>query len=550
MTKTKLEICGPPGTQEVILGPKGAVLGRDLGCDVTLDHYNVSRVHARISQDPFGRWIVEDMDSQNGILVSGQRIRSQALQYGQTFSIHPFDLTLLLETESQTSLGHSSQETIHIVDSRMDGNISVYHSDATVMFSSTLVHYLNELNARLLQLSGPPDLYAEASSCLAGMLDALVAIVRLPSDAQPLPESPDVLTVHLGASEKDVGRTDNPCIHFSKRVLDATRQTPSPVMAGSVHASAEDLRLTVIDELRPHRVFSAQVNQLEDSVDVLYIDIPEGQSPDHMFDFVEAVARQINFAQKSLFLAELEKQEKALREANAQLKQKDRIKDEYVSRVTHDIKGHLAAIQNCLYAVVETSGGTLAERPVDFLNRAMNRTKELTAFVRKLLHLTQMKLSGRFDVEPFSMSRVLQNALTTVESSAQDKSITLTSEIDDPLGSLVGDAFSVTEMITNLLYNAVKYTPSGNAVHLRAGNRGEHVQIEIVDTGMGIPADELVYIFDEFYRASNVAKRKQEGNGLGLSIVRQIVESHGGSVSVQSEEGQGSTFTVLLPKSV
>ena len=547
MMKTKLVISGPPGTQEVPLGPQGVTLGRSSGCDVTLDHYNVSRVHARIFQDPFGRWIVEDMDSCNGVLVNGQRIRAQTVQYGQTVTIHPFDLSVMGETDRETNAGQLTQGAIPIVDKGTDEHISLYRGDETAMFSPALVHHLNELSGRLLHLSGPSDLYAEASRSLAGMLDARVAIVRLPPESRPSPELPDVLALHFGKAEKAPDLQAKPYVRFSKRVLDAARRTGSPVMASSVHSPGGNLRLTVADQDRPHLVFSAQVNKLNDSVDVLYIDISESQAPDHLFDFVEAAARQINFSQKSLFLAELEKQEEALRKANALLKQKDRIKDEYVSRVTHDIKGHLAAIQNCLYAIAETSGGALGERPTDFLGRAMNRTRQLTTFVRELLSLTKMRLSGRMEAKPFSLPQVLRDALAAVESKAQEKSIAITSEIAATVGNVVGNAFSVTEMVTNLLFNAIKYTPANGTVHLQAGHCGERVRIDIIDTGIGIPAEELEHVFDEFFRASNAIKGKQEGSGLGLSIVKQVVERHGGTISVQSDEGCGSTFTVLLP---
>ena len=548
MTKTKLVISGPPGTQEVPLEPKGVILGRSSGCDVTLDHFNVSRVHARIFQDPFGRWVVEDMDSCNGVLVNGQRIRAQAVQYGQIVMIHPFALSVVGERDRETHVGHSAQSAIPIVDKGSDEQISLYRGDETAIFSQALVHHLNDLSDRLLQLSGPSDLYAEASRCLAGMLDTLVAIVRLPSEPQPLPESPDVLALHLGNAEKHPDVQTESRVRFSKRVLDAVRRTGSPVMASSMHSPGGDLHLTVADEGCPRLVFSAQVNKLNDSVDVLYIDISEGQTPDRMFDFVEASARQINYSQKSLFLAELEKQEEALRAANALLKQKDRIKDEYVSRVTHDIKGHLAAVQNCLYAITETAGGSLGERPTDFLDRAMNRTKQLTTFIRELLSLTKMRLSGRLEVESFCLPQVLRNSLAAVENKAQEKSITVTADIEATMGEVVGNEFSLTEMVTNLLFNAVKYTPEHGTVHLEASDRGEHVRIDITDTGIGIPTEDLGHVFDEFFRASNVTKNKQEGSGLGLSIVKQIIEGHGGTISVQSEEGRGSTFTVLLPR--
>jgi signal transduction histidine kinase len=267
-----------------------------------------------------------------------------------------------------------------------------------------------------------------------------------------------------------------------------------------------------------------------------------------MFDFVEAVAKQINLTQKTLFFNELKKQEKALREANIQLKEKDRIKDEYVVRVTHDIKGHLAAIKSCLYISSDKLIGPLTEKQSDFMARAMNRTTQLTTFVKELLDLTQMRLSGRLRMAAFSLPDVISKALAGIAAGAKEKSITVTSNVHPSVGQIVGDEFSINEMITNLLFNAVKYTPRNGTVHLEAKDRDDCVEIDIIDTGIGIPADEIGEVFDEFFRASNAKKSEKDGTGLGLSIVKQIVERHGGNISVQSQEGRGATFTVTLPK--
>jgi signal transduction histidine kinase len=306
--------------------------------------------------------------------------------------------------------------------------------------------------------------------------------------------------------------------------------------------------LTIVDEYKPHLVFAARVNDLGDTVDALYVDILEVKSSKEMFDFVEAAARQINFAQKNLFFIELKKQEKALREANIQLREKDRIKDEYVSRVTHDIKGHLAAVQSCLYIAANESTGPLNEKQSDFLSRALKRNGQLTDFVKELLNLTQMRLSGRLQMEPFSLPDSISKALASIANRAKEKSITVSSNVDPSLGQIIGNEFSINEMITNLLFNAVKYTPENKTVHLEAKGYDDHAQIDFVDTGIGIPADELANVFDEFFRATNAQKSEKDGTGLGLSIVKQIVERHGGEISVESEQGQGTKFTVTLPK--
>ena len=548
MAKTKLIISGPVETQEISVDPKGTTIGRGSNCDVVLDHGNVSRLHARIYQDPFGRWIIEDLESQNGVFVKEQRIKAQAVLPNQKISIRPFSLSLLQESDQQMVPGTPSHTTIPAVDRGSEENIVSYRADEATILSPALMQHLNELTSRLLKLSTPSELYSEACFCLAQILDTLVAIVRLPCNSEPLPRFPDILACHFGGVATNAAILQTANLHLSKRVLDAVRSTDAPVMARSGPSPSRHLVLTVVDESSPHVVFSARVNHFGDTIDALYVDILEDKSPKEIFDFVEAVARQINFVQKNLFFTQLEKQERALREANTQLKEKDRIKDEYVSRVTHDIKGHLAAIQSCLYIAGDESSGPLNDKQSDFMGRAQRRTTQLTNFVKELLNLTQMRLSGRIKMEAFSLKDSISKALATVARKAMDKSITVTSNVEPSMGQITGDEFSINEMLTNLLFNAIKYTPEKETVHLEAKTRDDCVQIDITDTGIGIPADELGNVFDEFFRASNAKKSEKDGTGLGLSIVKQIVERHRGEISVQSQEGQGTTFTVTLPK--
>jgi len=546
MAETKLIISGPKETKEVLLNPKGTTLGRGSDCDIILDDSAVSRLHARISQDPFGRWIVEDNDSQNGILIEGQRIKAQAILPNQKINIRPFTLSILQEASQHTLPGTAPKSTILIVDKALEQDIVSYKADQATILSPDLIHDLNELTGHLMKLSSPAELYSEACQELAKMLDTLIAIVRLPCNSEPLPTPPDVLSFNFG--NREIRSDREVYLHFSKRVLEAVRSTNAPVMASSGRSSQRDIALTIVDDYKPHVVFSARVNDLGESIDALYVDILEKKSSKEMFDFVEAAARQINFAQKNLFFIELQKQEKALREANDKLTEKDRIKDEYVARVTHDIKGHLAAIQSSLYVAANESSGSLNEIQSKFMDKALNRAGQVTNFVRELLNLTQMRLSGRFDMEPFSLPDVISKSLTSIATRAKEKSITVSSDIEPSVGEIIGHEFSINEMITNLLFNAVKYTPDNKTVHLDAKCFDDHVQIDIIDTGIGIPAEDLGKVFEEFFRAGNARKNEKDGTGLGLSIVKQIVERHSGKISVQSQEGQGSTFTVIMPK--
>jgi len=549
MVKTKLIISGPVDTREVLLESKGTTLGRGSHCDVLLDDEAVSRLHARIYQDPFGRWIVEDLKSHNGVLVDGQRIKAQAVLHGQKVSIYPFTLRLSEESDQKTVTGASFRSAIPIVDRGLEEDIVSYHAKEAAILSPDLMQYLNDFTGHLLKLSTPSELYSEACLRLAQFFDTLVAIVRLPRISEPLPKSPDILACQYGTSQTNTANVVQASnLHFSKRVLDAVRSADTPVMASSKVSSDQKMMLTVVDEHEPHVVFAARVNDLGKAVDALYLDILQDKAPKEMFDFTEAAARQINFVQKTLFFTELQKREKALREANIQLKEKDRIKDEYVSRVTHDIKGHLAAIQSCLYVAADESSGSLNDKQSDFLSRGLERTAQLTSFVKELLNLTQMRLSGRLQMEVFSLPDCVSKALATVARKAKDKSITVSSNIEPSLGQIVGNEFSINEMLTNLLFNAIKYTPENKTVHIEAKSDGDCVQIDIADTGIGIPADEVGSVFEEFFRASNAKKSEKDGTGLGLSIVKQIVERHGGEISVQSQEGKGTNFTVTLPK--
>lgn len=548
MAETKLIISGPDETREVLLDPKGATLGRGENCDVILDHSAVSRLHARIYQDPFGRWIVEDLGSHNGVLVEGQRVKAHVVWPGQKIGISHFTMSLSEESDQQTVPRTSIQNAIPIVDKGLEEDIVSYRADQVSTLSPAIMQHLNELTSRLLELASPAELYSEACLCLANTFDTLVAVVRVPCNSEPLSRSPDILACNFGKVTVDASvlRTSN--LHFSRRVLDAVRSSDAPVMAGSKPSSGQDMMLTVVDEYKPHVVFSARVNDLGDAVDALYLDIPQVKSPDEMFDFMEAAARQISFVQKGLFFAELEKKEKVLREANLQLREKDRIKDEYVSRLTHDIKGHLAAIQSCLHIAGDESAGPLSARQSDFMNRARKRTAQVSDFIKELLNLTQMRLSGQFKMASFSLPVFISRALETVERKAKDKSITVTSNIERSVSQIVGNQFSINEMLTNLLFNAVKYTSESKTVHLEAKGYDDYVQIDITDTGIGIPEGEIGSVFDEFFRASNAKEYEKDGTGLGLSIVKQIVERHGGKICVQSQQGQGATFSVTLPK--
>ncbi len=273
-TTTKLIISGPIDVKEILLGPKGATLGRSPDCDIVLDHSNISRLHARIFRDPFGRWIIEDLESQNGVLVEGERIKAQAILPNQKISIRPFTLSLLQGLEQRIAPDSSIQAKVSIVDTGLEENVVSYKADRDGILSAALIRRLNKITGHLLELQSPLELYSEASYCLATMLDALVAFVRLDPTSDSLTSSHQILACHFGKDATKDATTQTSNIHLSRRVLDTVRSTNTPVMARSGPSSDRQLVLTISDEVTPHIVFSAPINEFDGTLDALYIEYP------------------------------------------------------------------------------------------------------------------------------------------------------------------------------------------------------------------------------------------------------------------------------------
>ncbi|OFY47379.1 MAG: hypothetical protein A2Y87_09180 [Bacteroidetes bacterium RBG_13_46_8] len=242
------------------------------------------------------------------------------------------------------------------------------------------------------------------------------------------------------------------------------------------------------------------------------------------------------------------KSEETYVKTNIELENKDKLKNEYVLRVTHDIKGHVAAILSCIEVIRSKITGPLNEVQEEFANRAYVRTELLAAFVKNLLNLTKKRLKHDNEFEEFMFQDLIQKVVNSVQILARDKAIDFNTYVDTSIGQFTGNPFMIEELYSNLLLNAVKYTPARGHITLSVKNHPDQIASEISDSGIGIPQEELLKVFDEFYRASNVPKDIKTGSGLGLSIVKQIIEIHKGKIWVSSELGVWTKFTFILPK--
>ena len=228
-------------------------------------------------------------------------------------------------------------------------------------------------------------------------------------------------------------------------------------------------------------------------------------------------------------------------------KDANRLKDEFLAVLSHELRTPLNAIVG--YARL-LSGGVLskqkAARGLEILER--NATW-LTQIVEDVLDVSRI-VSGkiRLDVQSVDLSLIVDNAVATVQPAADANGIRLQSIIDPQVGPVSGDPGRLQQVVWNLLSNAVKFTPKEGRVQVRVVRVNSHVEIIVSDTGIGIRPAFLPYVFERFRQADAGTTRKSGGLGLGLAIVRHIVEMHGGSVEASSAgEGQGATFTVKMP---
>jgi len=545
MADVSVKISGPTGNRTAILNPHGSTLGRGRLCDIILNHDSVSRLHARIYRDVVGSWKIEDVDSQNGVVVDGQQVDSQNLTLDNKIEISVFTLTLQEDT-SKPRQDETPVQPLSSSDRHGRDTVISYRPKSATVLGSELLSAFNSFTDNLLKMMDSAVLYAQACRHLEELLGGSVTILRLSLPIETLGVQPEVLASQI-AQDQDAGGNEVLGPQFSQSVLKAACTTEEPVMTQSHPTSEQDLALTIVNKTNPRVVFAAPVNKIGDTIDLLYVDLPEDKMSGTMFDFIEAISRQINFVQKSLFYRELQKTEQALREANRELQDKDRIKDEYVSRITHDIKGHLGVIKSCLGLADEKSGIGSPEKKAEFLERASGRTTQLLTFIADLLQITKLRLSGQAEVKSFSLKAAILKSLETVSPGAKEKHIDLESNVAATIDTMTGDELSITEVVTNLLFNAIKYSPEHEKVALTAEMQNDGIIIAVSDTGIGIPEDEIDQVFNEFFRARNAVAFAKDGSGLGLALVKQIVERHGGTITAKNNTGKGATFSIILP---
>jgi PAS domain S-box-containing protein len=227
----------------------------------------------------------------------------------------------------------------------------------------------------------------------------------------------------------------------------------------------------------------------------------------------------------------------------------DRMKSTFVSLASHELRTPLNAIMGYAELLHEQVYGPLSDRQQDATKRILANTNHMLSLANNLLDRAQIEAGTlELNVADFSPAQTVAEAVSAMEILARNKGLELTSEAAENLPDTVtGDRQRVNQVVVNLIGNALKFTREGG-VHVRAYSPDEtRWAVDVTDTGIGIPEEAQGYIFEPFRQADESATREYGGAGLGLSIVRQLVEMMGGRITLTSEVGKGSTFTIVLP---
>lgn len=226
----------------------------------------------------------------------------------------------------------------------------------------------------------------------------------------------------------------------------------------------------------------------------------------------------------------------------------DRAKSEFVSTVSHELRTPMTAIKGYTDLLYSGAAGPISAEQRRFLSTIKSNTDRLTALINDLLDISRMETGRvRFEPRPLQIGGVIADVVNVLAGQAEAKQQRLSYDIAAGLPDIMGDRDRLNQVLTNLIGNAIRYTPEGGEIVVRAYPVEKAVRVDVQDTGIGIAPEDLGHIFERFYRADHPLVQETRGTGLGLYIVKMFVEMHGGRIWVESELGKGSTFTFILP---
>ncbi len=239
-----------------------------------------------------------------------------------------------------------------------------------------------------------------------------------------------------------------------------------------------------------------------------------------------------------------------LQSAYEELKSLDRMKSEFLSNVSHELKTPLVSIRGYSELMYDEKLGTIPEAQKKALEATIRNTDRLTRLIDSLLFLSIQQMGApeiKMKPKPQSIDEIITSSMADMNVQAGKKNISIIKDVASNL-MVMGDRDRLTEVFMNLMDNAIKFTPPGGKITIKAWEEKNNVHTTVTDTGIGIPKNVLPFLFQRFYQADASLTRKYGGTGLGLYICKSIVDAHKGEIWIESEVGKGATVHVLLPR--
>jgi len=226
----------------------------------------------------------------------------------------------------------------------------------------------------------------------------------------------------------------------------------------------------------------------------------------------------------------------------------ERLKSEFISLVSHELRTPLSSVSGYMDMILDGDAGDINEEQKDYLGVAKRNVDKLTKLVTDLLTVSRIEAGAiKLNLEPLNLADVIRDTVENLRPQFNLKNQHVTLETPNEDTSVNGDAERLGQVFTNLLSNAQKYTPNEGYITVKLGVEEHMIRVDVKDTGIGLTKEDLQKLFTKFFRSRDSEAQQITGVGLGLWITRSLVEMHGGEISVTSEYGKGSTFTVFLP---
>lgn len=349
-----------------------------------------------------------------------------------------------------------------------------------------------------------------------------------------------VLRIHQGLPDEFVEKVRH--VSLDKPYVAAVLASKKSVISQDFTYLDEKI-VKSLEDYGIRKLLTIQLRSREKLIGFVNLSVPaEHEISEEDIHVLESVGNQIGIAIENVRLFEETKK------AYDELKSLDKMKDEFLSNVSHELKTPLVSITGYSGLLYDEELGALNEGQKKAMNAVVRNSERLKHLIDSLVYLTLVnagKLQYRFD--QVQIAKIIDNAVMDMIPQVEKKGLTIEQDMPDGFPIISGDTDRLTQILVNLIGNAIKFTHSGGLITVAAFEEDDDLHITVSDTGIGIPQDLVSKLFQRFYQVDASATRRYGGTGLGLYVSKLIVEAHNGKIWVESEEGVGTTIHLLFP---